>query len=80
MDLGVPNGGRGDNRRLKVVADGFPLFGGVQLAIDNWCLQCKATENPPGERLTEMVWLSGALADARSQRTPNLSSQGPVPG
>ena len=46
----------------------------------HWCLQCKATENRPGERLTEMVWLSGALADARSTRTPNLSSQGPVPG
>ena len=24
----------GDNRRLEVVADGLPLFGGVQLAID----------------------------------------------
>ena len=32
MDLGVPN--EGDNRRLEVVADGLPLFGGVQLAID----------------------------------------------
>ena len=32
MDLGVPNAH--DNRRLEVVADGLPLFGGVQLAID----------------------------------------------
>ena len=29
MDLGVH-----DNRRLEVVADGLPLFGGVQLAVD----------------------------------------------
>ena len=32
MDLGVPNGW--DSRRLEVVADGLPLFGGMQLAID----------------------------------------------
>ena len=32
MDL-VPND-RVDNRRLEVVADGLPLFGGAQLAID----------------------------------------------
>ena len=32
MDLGVLNGG--DNRRFEVVADGLPLYGGVQLAID----------------------------------------------
>ena len=32
MDLGVPSGR--DSRRLEVVADGLPLFGGMQLAID----------------------------------------------
>ena len=32
MDL-VPND-RVDNRRLEVVSDGLPLFGGAQLAID----------------------------------------------
>ena len=32
MDLGVPNAA--DNRRLEVVVDGLPLFGGVQLAVD----------------------------------------------
>ena len=32
LDLGVPNAN--DNRRLEVVADGLPLFGGVQLAVD----------------------------------------------
>ena len=79
MDLGVPNGG--DNRRLEVVADGLPLFGGVQLAIDTTLVSAvQGDGDPPGERLTEMVWLSGALADARSKRTPNLSSQGAVPG
>ena len=33
LDLDVPNAAR-DGRRLEVVADGLPLFGGVQLAID----------------------------------------------
>ena len=31
MDLGVPII---DGRQVEVVADGLPLFGGVQLAID----------------------------------------------
>ena len=33
LDLDVPNAAR-DGRRLEVVADVLPLFGGVQLAID----------------------------------------------
>ena len=33
LDLNVPNAAR-DGRRLEVVVDGLPLFGGVQLAID----------------------------------------------
>ena len=33
LDLEVPNAAR-DGRRLEVVADGLPLFGGVQLTID----------------------------------------------
>ena len=32
LDLGVPRAA--DNRRLEVVVDGLPLFGGVQLAVD----------------------------------------------
>ena len=32
MDLGVTRAG--DNRRLEVVVDGLPLFGGAQLAVD----------------------------------------------
>ena len=32
MDLRPPN--IIDSRRLEVVADGLPLFGGVQLAVD----------------------------------------------
>ena len=32
MDLGVPRAA--DSRRLEVVVDGLPLFGGVQLAVD----------------------------------------------
>ena len=33
-DLGVPGANAGDGRRLEVVVDGVPLFGGGQLAVD----------------------------------------------
>ena len=64
MDSGVPKGR--DNRRLEVVAL-------------HWCLQCKATENPPGERLTEMVWLSGARR-RKEQTYPEFVQPRAVPG
>ena len=32
MDLGLPHAH--DSRRLEIVADGLPLFGGMQLAVD----------------------------------------------
>ena len=33
-DLDVPDANAGDGRRLEVVVDGLPLFGGWQLAVD----------------------------------------------
>ena len=58
MDLGVPIS---DGRRVEVVTDGLPLFGGVQLAIDttlvSTLLHC---DGPLGEELhtqTESHWL-----------------------
>ena len=32
FDLGAPN--RLDSRRVEILADGLPLFGGAQLAVD----------------------------------------------
>ena len=54
IDLGVPN--EGDNRRLEVVADGLPLFGGVQLAIDATLVSAvQGDGEPTRERLAKMV-------------------------
>ena len=47
MDLAAPN--PGDARRLEIVADGLPLFGGVQLAIDTTListLHCDGSARP----------------------------------
>ena len=74
MDLGVPNAH--DNRRLEVVADGLPLFGGVQLAwTPLWCPQFKVTGNRRGELLTGMVWHSNGLAGGKKQHALNSCSQ-----
>ena len=62
-------GTAGDSRWLRTACHCLVVCS-WQLTL-HWCRQCKVTENPPGVRLTEMVWLSGALADARSKRTPN---------
>ena len=49
----------GDARRLEIVADGLPMFGGVQLAIDTTLVSaCDATVPPFPDALTSMVQLS----------------------
>ena len=56
MDLGVPIT---DGRRVEVVADGLPLFGGVQLAIDTTLvstLHCDGSTRR-GAAHTESHWL-----------------------
>ena len=45
MDLDVPNAH--DNRRLEVVADGLPLFGGVQLAVDTTLVSAVRGDGQP---------------------------------
>ena len=44
VDLGVPRAG--DNRRLEVVVDGLPLFGGAQLAVNTLVSALKANGEP----------------------------------
>ena len=58
MDL-VPDD-RVDNRRLEVVADGLPLFGGAQLAIDTTLVSASnmmARHDLKLTALTEWHWL-----------------------
>ena len=44
-DLDIP--GCRDTRRLEVVADGLPLFGGAQLAIDTTLVSAVRSDGPP---------------------------------
>ena len=72
MDL-VPND-RIDNRRLEVVEDGLPLFGGAQLAIDTTlvsALRRDGTSRPQADSIDGV-----ALAAARRNKArtyPELS-------
>ena len=48
MDLEVLNAY--NNRRLEVVADGLPLFGGVQLAVDTTLVSAIQGDGQPQKR------------------------------
>ena len=56
LDLGVPDAH--DNRRQEVVADGLPLFGGV----DFWWLQFRVMANCKAEPPTRTAGLSNGPA------------------
>ena len=64
MDLAAPN--PGDARRLEIVADGLPLFGGAQLAIDTTLIStshCDGSARPgtaDGCQEEERAHISGA--------------------
>ena len=67
MDLAVPHAH--DTRRLEIVADGLPLFGGTQLDIDTTLVS--ATVQQDAVPLTGMVLLSSQPDARRSEPTPN---------
>ena len=70
MDLGVPRAG--DNRRLEVVVDGLPLFGGAQLAVDTTLVSALKANGEPGEVLqTGTEWLWQRRVASKRERTPN---------
>ena len=64
MDLGVP--AAGDSRRLEVVVDGLPLYGGMQLAIDTTLVSSVRGDGEPrrGAADTDGV----ALLQARKRK------------
>ena len=66
MDLGVPIT---DGRRVEVVADGLPLFGGVQLAIDTTLVSTLHCDGSPrrGAAHTDGVTLDAVRR--RKERT-----------
>ena len=71
VDLDVPNAH--DNRRLEVVADGLPLFGGVQLAMDTILVFAVRGDGQPQRGASNRDGV--VLTRARRRRrppTPNL--------
>ena len=61
MDLGVPRAA--DSRRLEVVVDGLPLFGGVQLAVDTTLVSALKGDGVPRRGAADRDGV--ALAEAR---------------
>ena len=64
--------------RLEVVADGLPLHGGAQLAIDTTMVSALATGQPVLEQIGTTGWLSQRRGDGKSAR--NQNSQARCPG
>ena len=67
LDMVLPNAA--DGRRLEVVADGLPLFGGAQLAVDTTLVPCVVTATPPAMLPVKMVlWRQGRQRKERTYR------------
>ena len=66
LDLGVPVA---DTRRLEVVADGLPLFGGMQLAVDTTLVSTLHCDGTARRGAAEEDGTALALAKRRKLRT-----------
>ena len=77
MDLGAPNAA--DNRRLEVVVDGLPLFGGVQLAVDTTLVSAVQGDGVPRRGAANRDGVALASARRKKARTyPELVAAGLV--
>ena len=75
VDLGVPNAH--DNRRLEVVADGLPLFGGVQLAVDTTLVSAIQGDGQPQRGAADRDGVALKRARRRKETTyPELVQPG----
>ena len=75
MDLGAPNAA--DNRRLEVVVDGLPLFGGVQLAVDTTLVSAVQGDGVPRRGAANRDGVALASARRKKARTyPELVAAG----
>ena len=67
LDMGVPNAL--DDRRLEVVADGLPLHGGAQLAIDTTMVSPLHADGTPHKLAATMDGAVCVDARRRKERT-----------
>ena len=76
LDLNEPRGG--DGRRLEIVVDGWPLFGGAQLAVDTTLVSTLLGDGSARRRAADEDEVALAAAwRAKETRYPELV--GPVP-
>ena len=68
-DLDLVPQGRQDGRRLEVVAEGFPLFHGAQLAIDTTLVSQVRRDGLPRARCEREDGAALAMARRRKERT-----------
>ena len=76
QDLDLLSGGQLDDRRLEVVADGLPLFHGVQLAIDTTLVSPVRADGAPRRQCATRD--GSALDQARrtkERRYPELTGE-----
>ena len=75
LDLGVLN--HLDGRRIEVIADGLPLFGGVQLAVDTTLVSVLRGDSMPRRGANQHAGVALREARARKERTyPELAREG----
>ena len=75
LDLGVLN--HLDGRRIEVIADGLPLFGGVQLAVDTTLVSVLRGDGMPRRGANQHAGVALREARARRERThPELAREG----
>ena len=65
-DLNIPTVHRIDNRRIEVIANGLPLWGGSQLAIDTTIVSPLTSQAAPRQRRGQ--YAGTALRDARRSK------------
>ena len=74
MDLNIDNIQRQDDRRIEVIANGLPLWGGVQLAIDTTLVSPLTRASEPRSRAGRYAEQQSRMPDVRKNvRTPNSS-------
>ena len=75
LDLGAPH--MFDARRLEVVVDGFPLFGGVQFAVDTTMFSALHANDEARRGAARTDGVALAAARRRKERTnPELITHG----
>ena len=71
LDLLLPN--VHDGRRLEIVAEGLPLFGGVQLVVDTTLVAPLRSDGSPRPNVpSEMVWALQAARRRKERTYPEL--------